>query len=133
MVDILKYPGKGIDDSDDTYTLIQFVEYARDNPNSNPTERATSTVIMPLPAQIPDTNTLNIESANLGAFGMALPDFERAGESLNDGTDIVGKAKKIFGAATANLGEDIIKGLAQAPGIRDSALGARFQQEARGN
>lgn len=128
---MLKYPVAGLEGDSDSYTLLQFVEYNRYNPNSRPTERLTGSVVLPLPNQIPDTNSLNIESVDLGLYGL---DFGKImaekGASIQDGSlsNDVQKIQSSF--SLEGIGNALLRSLAVAPGIRDAALGKRLQSEA---
>lgn len=113
MANLLRYPATGPFANDSSHTLFQFVEYRRINSVTQPTERSTLSIVLPLPRSVPDNNRISIESRDLGFFGN---DFGAMGQSLSDTWSSVrdGNADWL----------DILKFAAStAPGVSDLAGG----------
>lgn len=113
MSSLLRYPRSGPFADDASHTLLQFVEYRRINSVSQPTERSTLSVILPLPRSVPDNNRIVIESTDLGVFGN---DANAIGKSLSDTwSSITG--------GDADWTQIIKTAASTAPGISDLAGG----------
>lgn len=113
MANLLRYPATGPFANDSSHTLFQFVEYRRINSVTQPTERSTLSIVLPLPRSVPDNNRIGIESRDLGFFGS---DFGAMGTSLSDTWSSVTNG-------SADWAEIIKYAASTAPGISDLAGG----------
>ncbi len=100
------------------FTLITFVEYSRDNPAAQPTERLTGTMRLPLPQNVPDSSTLSIDGEKLGILGMIDSDTPANIE----------KFAKNFNWDNFNWGELARTVMLFAPGLSDSVIGNAFNR-----
>lgn len=51
-------------------TRLRFVEYSRFNPMDIGSERTTSTILLPLPINVPENYAMNVTGHDMGAMGM---------------------------------------------------------------
>lgn len=108
------------------FTLMQFVEYDRQNPAAQPTERLTGTIRLPLPTAVPDTSAMSIDASDLGLWGTSLEQVNRFAASAGAAWSAAGGKIDTF---LSQNGGDIVKSLVlYAPGLSDSALGQNINR-----
>lgn len=109
------------------FTLMQFVEYKRENPNSNPTERLTGAIRLPLPRMIPDSAQFTIDGENLGLWGSSMEQFGALGNILFPGYGWNGlRGQGVLNRLNVDAAFKLLR--LYAPGISDSVLGMQWNR-----
>lgn len=110
------------------YAKITFVQYNRDNPNSNPTERITGNVILPIPSQLNNASSMQYAGNEFGVLGMLpqVDDPAKFNKAWNDlSSTVKGLIQKFDKEGIYAAAADA---LSTAPGFQDSQAGRLLGQ-----
>jgi hypothetical protein len=111
------------------YTTLNFVKYSRPFASSSATEQTTGTIILPIPEQLNDTNTVRYEGLNYGAVA-ALGAAAIAGdysESKKAGQSLAQAFKNANGASDYARIAAVVGIASVPPGMQDNKVAAVAQ------
>ena len=123
MVDQFSFPKE----EPNFYTRLALRKYSRPRPGSSVSTNLQTAIRLPLPQSITDSYAMDINDTKLDLLGNSLGDVYSAGKSrvedyqrqMNNGRSLTSVIKEIG-----------IQGGAVTPGISDTGVGRRLQQEA---
>jgi len=107
------------------FTRITFFEYSRPKPGSQAFRNAVATIRLPIPAGLTDSYGIMVNDTELEFLGNKPSEVVAAGKAKMD--EYTNALRNGFVQNT--ITDIIVRGAALTPGISDTALGRRAQQE----